>query len=270
MYKAGLIDREFINIDFNRVAEMITSGRAGLFYGLFAAPLWFPEMENMNPGSKLMSYPAPSADGKKVEIMVNNPITTYYVVNKKFAHPEVLIKTINLHFMVNDDSNLESQYLMNSPSGYSYHQLSPGWNEVPEKNHTMQQKLKAVLKTGDTSGLNPEELNSYVGIQRYYSKNGNIPTDWAIERIFGPDGSSFDSIDYYVRNNMLSLNPFTGAPTKTMISRLSNLNDLRDEVFTKIIMGTSSLNAFDTFVQDWKRQGGDDITREVNEWYKTR
>jgi putative aldouronate transport system substrate-binding protein len=69
---------------------------------------------------------------------------------------------------------------------------------------------------------------------------------------------------------MLSLNPFTGAPTRTMNSRLSNLNDLRDEVFTKIIMGTSPLSDFDVFVQDWKRQGGDDITREVNEWYKTK
>ena len=76
-------------------------------------------------------------------------------------------------------------------------------------------------------------------------------------------------MDYYVKNNLILFNAFYGAPTETMVSRLSTLEDLRNEVFTKIIMGASPIDAFDTFVRDWKRQGGDDITREVNEWAKS-
>jgi putative aldouronate transport system substrate-binding protein len=45
---------------------------------------------------------------------------------------------------------------------------------------------------------------------------------------------------------------------------------MRDEVYTKIVMGASPISAFDTFVTDWKRQGGDAITKEVNEWAKSR
>ena len=73
-------------------------------------------------------------------------------------------------------------------------------------------------------------------------------------------------MDYYVKNNMIALNGFYGSPTPSMISYQSSLNSLRDEVFTKIIMGASPLSDFDVFVQNWRRQGGDAITREVNEW----
>lgn len=43
---------------------------------------------------------------------------------------------------------------------------------------------------------------------------------------------------------------------------------MEEEVFTKIIMG-DSIDLFDKFVEDWKKLGGDQITKEINEWYGT-
>ncbi|MFS0778212.1 hypothetical protein ABC255_19705 [Neobacillus sp. 3P2-tot-E-2] len=37
------------------------------------------------------------------------------------------------------------------------------------------------------------------------------------------------------------------------------------EMVTKIILG-ESIGEFDKFVENWKKLGGDDITKEVNEW----
>jgi putative aldouronate transport system substrate-binding protein len=31
----------------------------------------------------------------------------------------------------------------------------------------------------------------------------------------------------------------------------------------------SPISTFDTFVRDWKAQGGDTITKEVSDWYKS-
>lgn len=56
--------------------------------------------------------------------------------------------------------------------------------------------------------------------------------------------------------------------TRTMESRWSNLKKLEDETFLKIIMGAAPLDTFDTFVSDWKKQGGDKITEEVKEYVK--
>jgi putative aldouronate transport system substrate-binding protein len=75
-------------------------------------------------------------------------------------------------------------------------------------------------------------------------------------------------MDQYVKNNQILLDAFYGAPTESMTAYQSTLESLRDEAFTKIIMGSSPISAFDTFVQNWKRQGGDAITKEVNAWYK--
>jgi putative aldouronate transport system substrate-binding protein len=51
--------------------------------------------------------------------------------------------------------------------------------------------------------------------------------------------------------------------TKTMESKWATLKKLEDETFLKIIMGVAPVSAFDTFVKDWKAQGGDQITAEV-------
>jgi hypothetical protein len=38
---------------------------------------------------------------------------------------------------------------------------------------------------------------------------------------------------------------------------------MEDETFLKIILGTAPIDDFDKFVADWKAQGGDEITAEV-------
>ncbi|HIW34894.1 MAG TPA: sugar ABC transporter substrate-binding protein, partial [Candidatus Paenibacillus intestinavium] len=55
------------------------------------------------------------------------------------------------------------------------------------------------------------------------------------------------------------------AQTKTMQTKWSNLKKIEDEAFLKIIMGSAPIEEFDTFVEKWKQQGGDQITEEVNE-----
>jgi len=42
------------------------------------------------------------------------------------------------------------------------------------------------------------------------------------------------------------------------------------ETFTKIVMGESSIDAFDEFVANWKKLGGDTITDEVAKWKASR
>lgn len=64
-------------------------------------------------------------------------------------------------------------------------------------------------------------------------------------------------------------NLFNGEPTATMKKNWEQLQTMEMQVYTNIIYGKESIDAFDKFVQEWKAQGGDEITKEVNEWYKT-
>ncbi|MNI62121.1 hypothetical protein D3C73_1174270 [compost metagenome] len=62
-------------------------------------------------------------------------------------------------------------------------------------------------------------------------------------------------------------NYFRGPTTSTMLSRNELLKKLQMDTYTEILYGKQPLDAFDAFVDKWKSSGGDDITKEVNEWY---
>jgi hypothetical protein len=64
-------------------------------------------------------------------------------------------------------------------------------------------------------------------------------------------------------------NLFNGEPTATMKKNWEQLQTMEKQVYTNIIYGKESPDAFDKFVRDWKAQGGDEITKEVNEWYQS-
>lgn len=62
---------------------------------------------------------------------------------------------------------------------------------------------------------------------------------------------------------------FKGAPTASMSKYWEQLQTMEKQVYTNIIYGNESIDAFDKFVEDWYAQGGDKITEEVNEWYQS-
>ncbi|TVX93497.1 extracellular solute-binding protein [Paenibacillus agilis] len=59
---------------------------------------------------------------------------------------------------------------------------------------------------------------------------------------------------------------FTSYQTPTMKSQHKQLEQLKD-VFDEMISGQASMDEFDRYVNEWKALGGDQITKEVNEWY---
>ncbi|MDF2724689.1 MAG: extracellular solute-binding protein family 1, partial [Paenibacillus sp.] len=71
------------------------------------------------------------------------------------------------------------------------------------------------------------------------------------------------------QNDNTIVNYFNGPPTKTMVSKGELLIKLMTESYLKIIYGNEPVDYFDTFVQECKKNGGDDITKEVNEWYQS-
>ena len=53
--------------------------------------------------------------------------------------------------------------------------------------------------------------------------------------------------------------------TETMEAKWANLKKMEEETFSKIVMGKADISEFDTFVENWKSQGGDQILKEINE-----
>ena len=53
--------------------------------------------------------------------------------------------------------------------------------------------------------------------------------------------------------------------TETMEMNSASLGTLEEEVFVAIVTGAKGMDAFDAFVEQWKTQGGEQITAEVQE-----
>jgi putative aldouronate transport system substrate-binding protein len=274
-YNKGLIPREWVNMSWDEGVAAVISGKAGIMW----APFWLPtniiQIETMQPGMELAAYPWPSNDSSPAKVMTNNVVANYSVVNKNFPNPEALIKLHNhwFEFLYGDGSILAARPYLQTSVAQNYENWTH--NVVrsmrPNKNHAFHLQFKEVAKTGDTSRLNSEALGYWNHIKAYYDGDRSDSWHWAYAVIFGTHATSSESaIEEYTKNDLLLWNAFTGLPTETMKSRQTPLDSLRDEVFSRIIIGELPISAFDTFVADWKRQGGDDITREVNAWNKER
>ncbi|MDR2135432.1 MAG: extracellular solute-binding protein [Treponema sp.] len=275
-YAKGLIPRDWVNMSYDEGVSAIVSGKAGLMWGPFYLPTHIVQFVAMQPGGELAAYPWPSADSVPAKVMTNNAVRNYYVVNKKFPNPEALIKLLNYMFEFNYGSGgnrAARPYLQVSVSqGIEnwLHAVTP-YATLPNKNHAFHLQYKEVMKTGDTSILNVEALDTWKHVKAWYDGDNSDPWHWAFAVIFGTHATaSHSAIEEYTKNDLILMNAFSGLPTAAMKTYQSSLDSLRDEIFTRIIIGELPLSAFDTFVADWKRQGGDDITREVNAWYKER
>lgn len=76
------------------------------------------------------------------------------------------------------------------------------------------------------------------------------------------------AIAYEHRDEQLP-NLFNGEPTETMKRNWEQLQTLEAQTYTNIVYGKEDISAFDDFVQKWKEQGGENITKEINEWYQS-
>lgn len=87
--------------------------------------------------------------------------------------------------------------------------------------------------------------------------------------IFDELMSSVDVFNAMEEEDRVIYDVFAAAPlTTTMAEKNAYLTKLELETFSKIIMGQDPIDAFDTFVKDWKSAGGEKITKEMNEWYQ--
>ena len=58
--------------------------------------------------------------------------------------------------------------------------------------------------------------------------------------------------------------------TPSMITKQGEMDKFRDTTFLSMIMGETPISDFDSYVSQWKALGGDDISKEVNEWYQSK
>ena len=280
MFAEGLINAEFGVTDEDGVGEAVAAGRCGLFYGGDGMS-WGYGRDSIanNPDAGWICVNAPSVNGGTANAYSFMEFEYIYAVNKDFDHPEALIKLINFN---NDrinspDATTESlaKWGVNPVSGinqcdYTYALIDPYLNKAIGYNTTIGQVFAGEMEAED---LMPEAYRYYEGIKRYvdegWDKTGSANPDdltaFQYAMCWGPQFGSWTRYSDLRDADQIIMSEYYGAPTTTMVRRWSTLLALQDETFVKIISGSQPIEAFDTFVEQWKAQGGDTIAQELAE-----
>ncbi len=262
----GYVHKEIGMHDEMKASELFTSGKAGIAFGaswLYGWPLG--DTEKNVPGAVVWPYPLPAGPDGKIGQASEGSHYFVMLFNKDFKNPEIFFNYYNYLYQ-NYMLPVEGGVFENGfAKGYDYDivdgkpvftdELIPGGRVAPEKYFlALPPRMPSLYMTtlaGLANGKTPETLFekkvATVGIQQ--------PLE-AAKIVVDQHSHTIDDL-------------FTGKPTDTMKEKLADLKTMETETFSKIIYGKVGLDAFDKFVTDWYAKGGQQITDEVREWYKS-
>jgi putative aldouronate transport system substrate-binding protein len=239
LYKEQLIDPEWALNKNNNIEEKVASGKAGLF-----SATWFdtrgPILTNKTNDPKAewipLDYPV-GQDGKS-GVLASSMVMGYSIVPAKSKKANEVIKMFNF------------------ANGEGHEPIKLG---LPEHNISKRENGKLVMDF--------EEHNKHVYRNNIldYAAPWDQELDYQRLDALGPEFKLKDNVTRI--SSSLIQNEYNGPPTPSMGKNGVQLTKLMQETFTKIIMGTVPVEAFDQYVLQWQSQGGESITAEVNENY---
>lgn len=270
-YQDGLLDKEFYVKDDASSIEPLVAGKCGVVYAWHAYGL-YPLQDSATADSEADWRPfsiVPSEGGATVKPGVRMATNSWYVVSAKCEHPEKFIEMLNLYCekSFGDDMDEYAKYINPGGDMEGLWRLSPVSLNTPNKNQiTTGKVIDAMAGDGSADGMNGEETNMYNYCKAYIDGDRSL-WGWNIE--FNEGGSQTILMDYQDAGN-LAYDEFYGAPTETMTSKSATLEAMLDEAIVKIVSGQMSVEEYDSVIENWKAAGGEQMTKEVNDWYQTK
>lgn len=273
LYKKGILAQDFVTkID----DKDIGAGQVGITYGRFFTPLggMMTSIDKENAEWKVMI--PPTADGSPYRMQGKSAPNNFIFVKKGYAHPEAVVKVVNLGVKVNaeqwrmsvngmDPDKLfdETQEIINQ--GIYTYLFMFALVDPPWKNLKDYELCSNALVTGDTG----PDLDKGVAARNYYNAiKKNDTSGKTYDLIFGSD-SAFKVIKDLKESDRILVDADQTLQTKTQLSSGVTIKTALDSAMFKVIMG-EDISVFDKAIEAWKQGGGDAITQELNTWYASK
>ena len=262
MYQEGLIDPDFAVKDTTKVSEEIQGRKFGMFFGRNWSGYNVGTTEDAWQGWTIL--PVPSIDDAETTYGVYNSSIGYYVISSECEHPEALVQMMNMYVdIVYGDQTTGNDFITAyTEEGERVGQSSLAIVQTLLPNHQTAhalEQLVSAVESRDAALLEGclTETDKFEPSVAYLDEKDMT--------YFGQyyQYAAFKVTVEEVGIDRLMETAFSGT-TATMDEKWSILDDYMREMYTKIIMGEESIDAFDTFVAEWNQMGGAEITEEVN------
>lgn len=263
LFANGCIDREFGVKDATKAYEVIAAGKAGVYFGGHWSSSGEMKSCKLNvPEAQWSCYMVPSCDDTPASEAMAVNTWGYTVAKKGAAHPEAIVKLYNLYIENLYGETGDYEHWGNDEIDGIW-QMAPVRCHDPFVNLTAYRDIWTAIAEGkeqELRGVAKEYYNNYAA----FAVDGDVQF-WDWERMFAQEKSPFAVIDEVEKQGLIFTDAYLGAPTPTMVERMSTLDELQLNTYTKIILGELEVESgFEEFAENWIKLGGQQITEEVN------
>jgi len=283
MYSVGAVNREFLTMNMDQLAADIAGDRVGVVIGEWWLPAGqFNHNLEFNPEADWRATTIVTPDGTPGTTLVNR-MTIHAFTTISANAPEgaeiAAIKMLNLFWDIHYNENALEIYGNRILPEYGFvYNWATGMGRIDMAsfeqflNFTM---VNEAIATGDTSPLFTSMQQDLYKAHQIVNE-GLTSEDMTFESAWGLYTSRVAvnggwGTTMQVRDrNLFTIGEFYGDPTPTELSVASILADLWSEFAARYIMGDLPYDAWDTFVEDWQRLGGEAWTQEANEQFQAR
>ena len=272
LYTDKLIDPEMLVRNDSK--EPLLAGKVGIFFG----PWWcgYTVADATLAGeADWRAYFTPLAEDGNYYTHMAEPTTKYVVASKSCKNPEAAFKIINYLIASQQQwvaDGITSTEMVTSDF-YPLYNVYDNADEIEISYDVLTKYLAGEITMDDVDFSRHKLLKSDMEAVTELKKepyddfsldNWNLDSDIAktnLPRLVSILVGEAPSVnDKYIP----VYNAYNGQ-TETMQTKWANLKKMEEETFAKIVMGKADISEFDTFVENWKNQGGDQILKEIND-----
>ena len=272
LYTDKLIDPEMLVR--NNCQEAVLSGKVGIFFG----PWWsgYTVGEATLAGeADWRAYFTPLSEDGKYYTHMPDPTSKYVVVSKSCKNPEAAFKIIS-YLVANEQQWTDDGITSSEMSCADFYPLWNGYDnadEIEVSTDTLEKYLAGEITMDDVDFSQHKLLKSDMEAVTELKKEPyddfsldkwNLDSDLAKTNLPRLVSLLVGGAPYVNDKYVPVYNAYSGQ-TETMQAKWANLKKMEEETFAKIIMGKADISEFDTFVENWKNQGGDQILKEIND-----
>jgi putative aldouronate transport system substrate-binding protein len=269
-YKNGILRPDFTTLDFNTMEADVLNGIVGVEPG----ENWYSwviadTLKNTGDGTWLEAYDLPSVDSEPVKYPIPFPNNANMVVSKQCKNPEVLIKLINDYSYILNEAVATGGMTMDEVLPYSLNNMHhvTGPFKVEFRSYGDVKEVVAAVKAGEkkpkfSSGY---AYNYFNEIMKWYDSKD--PTALGRTLQMGQERSSLNLAVGYVDRDLLVKSKMWGATPQALLDYGTNLEELLNQGFTKIITGAEPIDYFEKLIEEWMVAGGNDAAAAVNKMY---
>ena len=272
LYTDKLIDPEMLVR--NNCQEAVLSGKVGIFFG----PWWsgYTVSEATLAGeADWRAYFTPLSEDGKYYTHMPDPTSKYVVVSKSCKNPEAAFKIIS-YLVANEQQWTDDGITSSEMSCADFYPLWNGYDnadEIEVSTETLEKYLAGEITMDDVDFSQHKLLKSDMEAVTELKKEPyddfsldkwNMDSDLAKTNLPRLVSLLVGGAPYVNDKYIPVYNAYSGQ-TETMQAKWANQKKMEEETFAKIIMGKADISEFDTFVENWKNQGGDQILKEIND-----